>query len=85
MDLLQSLHLNIQVECQTISVIQKWKLTGRQLLTFYFLFFHCRLVGRVGEVDDIAQAVAYLAGDSGAFLTGVLLPLDGGYFLSPSH
>lgn len=40
------------------------------------------LVGRIGEVLDVAQAVAYLAGDTGSFLTGVLLPIDGGITLT---
>lgn len=39
-------------------------------------------VGRLGEVSDVAQAVAYLAGSSGSFITGVLLPLDGGSTLT---
>lgn len=43
-----------------------------------YCFELCKLVGRPGEVSDVSQAVAYLAGESGSFLTGVLLPIDGG-------
>ncbi|HEY6740803.1 MAG TPA: SDR family NAD(P)-dependent oxidoreductase [Lapillicoccus sp.] len=35
-------------------------------------------LGRVGEPGDIAAAVAYLASSDAAWVTGVLLPVDGG-------
>lgn len=35
-------------------------------------------LGRVGEPDDIAAAVAFLASDDAAWITGVVLPVDGG-------
>ncbi|MEC9344678.1 MAG: glucose 1-dehydrogenase [Pseudomonadota bacterium] len=34
---------------------------------------------RIGEPRDIAEAVLYLVADSGKFVTGVELPVDGGY------
>ncbi len=36
-------------------------------------------LGRFGEVDDIAYACVYLASDEASWLTGVILPVDGGY------
>ena len=36
---------------------------------------------RVGQPDDIAAAVAYLAGDGASFVTGTELVVDGGYVL----
>lgn len=36
-------------------------------------------VGRVGEPDDIAWGVVYLASDESAFVTGSELVIDGGY------
>jgi len=36
-------------------------------------------IGRIGLPSEAAAAVAYLAGDDASFLTGVLLPVDGGY------
>jgi NAD(P)-dependent dehydrogenase (short-subunit alcohol dehydrogenase family) len=36
-------------------------------------------LGRFGRVDDVAAAILYLASDEAAFVTGVVLPVDGGY------
>ena len=36
-------------------------------------------VGRVGQPDDIAAAVAFLASSDAAWITGVTLPVDGGW------
>lgn len=35
-------------------------------------------LGRMSRPDDIARATLYLASDDAAFITGVLLPVDGG-------
>jgi len=35
-------------------------------------------LGRVGKPVDVAAAVAFLASDSASYITGVLLPVDGG-------
>ena len=36
-------------------------------------------LGRVGEPDDVAAAVAFLASDDAAWITGHTLPVDGGF------
>lgn len=36
-------------------------------------------MGRMGSPDDIAWGTVYLASDESQFVTGVLLPIDGGY------
>lgn len=36
-------------------------------------------LGRVGETSDVAGAVAFLAGPDSPWITGVILPVDGGY------
>jgi NAD(P)-dependent dehydrogenase (short-subunit alcohol dehydrogenase family) len=36
-------------------------------------------LGRVGEPDDVAGLAIFLASRAGAYLTGTVIPLDGGY------
>ena len=36
-------------------------------------------LGRLGSVDDIAEAVLFLASEKASWLTGVIFPVDGGY------
>ncbi|CAI9733898.1 Hypothetical predicted protein [Octopus vulgaris] len=35
------------------------------------------VLGRVGEVDDVAKTIAFLASDASSFVTGALFPVDG--------
>jgi 3-oxoacyl-[acyl-carrier protein] reductase len=35
-------------------------------------------LNRLGDPRDVAEAVAFLAGDGAGFITGVVLPVDGG-------
>jgi NAD(P)-dependent dehydrogenase (short-subunit alcohol dehydrogenase family) len=39
-------------------------------------------LGRWGLADDVAQAVLFLASPAAAFVTGVILPVDGGYLIT---
>ena len=39
-------------------------------------------VGRIGAPEDVAQAVVWLASDAASYLTGVVLPVDGGYLVA---
>jgi meso-butanediol dehydrogenase/(S,S)-butanediol dehydrogenase/diacetyl reductase len=41
-------------------------------------------LGRVGEPEDIAAAVAFLASDDAAWITGLTLPVEGGILLGPN-
>lgn len=36
-------------------------------------------MGRLGEPAEVAEAIAFLASDAASFITGVVLPVDGGY------
>ena len=35
-------------------------------------------LGRIGDPDDIAKAVSYLASEEGAYVAGISLSIDGG-------
>ena len=39
---------------------------------------HMQPMGRIGTVEEVAQAVVWLCSDSAAFITGIALPIDGG-------
>jgi NAD(P)-dependent dehydrogenase (short-subunit alcohol dehydrogenase family) len=40
---------------------------------------------RVGKPEDVANAVAFLLSDLSAFVTGITLPVDGGYLIDGTH
>lgn len=43
------------------------------------VFIHASALARVGEPEDVAFAALFLASDEAAWITGIDLPVDGGY------
>ncbi len=39
-------------------------------------------VGRMGRPDDVARAVAFLCAEDAGYITGALIPVNGGMFMS---
>lgn len=48
-------------------------------LESYFTQLHP--MGRIGSIEEVARAVAFLAGDASSFVTGIAMPVDGGMTL----
>jgi NAD(P)-dependent dehydrogenase (short-subunit alcohol dehydrogenase family) len=36
-------------------------------------------MGRLGEPSEVAKAILFLASDEASFITGAILPVDGGF------
>ena len=41
--------------------------------------------GRLGEPEEVAQAILFLASDEASFITGAILAVDGGYLASDAN
>ncbi len=42
-------------------------------------WLHDTPMARMGQVDEVASAVLFLASDAASLMTGAIVPVDGGY------
>jgi NAD(P)-dependent dehydrogenase (short-subunit alcohol dehydrogenase family) len=67
----------IRVNCICPGIIQTPMLHGRDPK-----IYEERIpLGRIGTAEDVAKAALFLVSDDAAYLTGVVLPVDGGVSL----
>lgn len=65
----------IRVNAVAPGVIQTPLITDEQLEQYGQL----HPMGRVGQPQEVADLITYLASDNAAFITGAIIPIDGGY------
>jgi 3alpha(or 20beta)-hydroxysteroid dehydrogenase len=69
--------VNIRVNAVHPSILETHMTAGSQ--SFVDAMVAATPLGRAASVEDIAQAVMFLASEQAAFLTGIDLPVDGGF------
>ncbi|KAM7391208.1 hypothetical protein PAMP_021913 [Pampus punctatissimus] len=78
---LASKHVRVNSVCPGVIVTDVHKRAGldeEQYAQFLAKCKHTHALGRPGEVEEVAQSIAFLASDAASFITGVNLPIDGG-------
>lgn len=73
---------HVRVNCVAPGAIEVER-TRHELPDYAGAFARITPLGRVGYADDIASAVLFLAAESGRFITGQTLNVDGGLFIQP--
>lgn len=67
--------------CPGVIETELHKRGGMDQLAYQKFLEHCQkthALGRAGNVDEVAAAIAFLASDEASFITAVQLPVDGG-------
>ncbi len=73
---------NITVNCVAPGAIETER-TKRQVGDYAATWGALTPLGRIGTVQDVADAVAFLATDQASFITGQTIRVDGGLFVKP--
>jgi NAD(P)-dependent dehydrogenase (short-subunit alcohol dehydrogenase family) len=68
---------NIRVNAVHPSIVRTPMVAGAD--NFVEAMEHVTAFGRSASLEDVAHAVMFLAGDEAAYLTGIDLPVDGGF------
>ncbi|MFH1069296.1 MAG: SDR family oxidoreductase [Candidatus Glassbacteria bacterium] len=81
-------HIRVNVICP--AVVEGTELAvpimgAENIGEFYDKLRPCHPLGRNGRVEDIAEAALYLASDASRWVTGVILPVDGGRMLTSNR
>lgn len=53
-------------------------MSEEQLKAFFEHSKETHVLGRTGDVTEVAKTIAFLASDDASFITGATLPVDGG-------
>ena len=56
---------------------------GRDKPTFVEMAGKATPMGRIGQAEEVAAAILFLASDEASYITGVALPVDGGMWAGP--
>ncbi|XP_039618765.1 3-oxoacyl-[acyl-carrier-protein] reductase FabG [Polypterus senegalus] len=78
---LASKQVRVNSVCPGVIVTEVHKRAGLNDEQYAKFLERCRethALGRPGQADEVAQAIAFLASDAASFITGVNLPVDGG-------
>lgn len=83
-------HQHINVNCVSPGVIEIHRPNAQPNRAFSNPAFGTALLqaipwGRRGQIDEVAQAVLFLCSSGAEYITGAVLPVDGGYSTGWNH
>ncbi|XP_018395009.1 PREDICTED: 3-oxoacyl-[acyl-carrier-protein] reductase FabG-like [Cyphomyrmex costatus] len=65
-------------------ILRNTGMNQEQIKIFYEKMKGAHALGRIGDTLEIAKSIAFLASDDASFITGVTIPVDGGWLLMSS-
>jgi len=63
-----------------VTELERTRMTPQEYEAFMEQRKNITVLGRVGKVEDIAALATFLASDESSFITGAVIPIDGGRF-----